>query len=105
MAGGWRRVLRRFTADRAAFLGASLILALVLVAILAPVLSPFPSDVFEFHTAQRLRPPDSVNWLGTDRMGSDLLSRILFGARITITIAVIAVGSAVLMARDAPPAR
>lgn len=96
-AHGWQRVLRRFTGDRAAFLGASLILTLVLVAIFAPILSPFPGDVSEFHTAQRLRPPDAVNWLGTDRMGSDLLSRILFGARITITIAVIAVGTAVLI--------
>ena len=52
-------------------------------------------DVADFHTANRLRAPDAVNWLGTDRMGSDLLSRILFGARITITIALVAVGSAV----------
>ena len=96
-AQNWQRVLRRFTGDRAAFLGASLILALVLVAVFAPILSPFPADVAEFHTAQRLRPPDAVNWLGTDRMGSDLLSRILFGARITITIAVIAVGTAVIV--------
>ena len=38
-----------------------------------------------------------MNWLGTDRMGSDLYSRILFGARITIPIAVIAVGAAVVV--------
>ena len=41
--------------------------------------------------------PTTVNWLGTDRMGSDSASRILFGARITITIAVVAVGSAVVI--------
>jgi peptide/nickel transport system permease protein len=97
MTGAWRRTLARFLADRAAMLGASLILLLMLAAVFAPVLSPFPADVYEFHTANRLRPPDAVNLLGTDRMGSDLLSRILFGARITITIAVIAVGTAVVV--------
>lgn len=88
-------VLRRFTQDRSALLGALLIGLLVLVAIFAPVLAPFPQDVAEFHLHKRLQPPDIVNWFGTDRMGSDIFSRILFGARITITIAVIAVGAAV----------
>ncbi|MSP88227.1 MAG: ABC transporter permease [Alphaproteobacteria bacterium] len=91
----WRQVLWKLLRDRATFLGASIILSLILAAILAPVLSPFPEDVFEFHTANRLRPPDGVNYFGTDRMGSDILSRLLFGARITITIALIAVGTAV----------
>lgn len=89
--------MKRFLSDRAAVLGAVLILALVLTAIFAPLLAPFPEDVREFHTANRLRPPDGINWFGTDRMGSDIFSRILFGARITITIAVIAVGAAVLI--------
>jgi peptide/nickel transport system permease protein len=89
--------MKRFLSDRAASLGLLLILTLVLVAIFAPALSPFPDDVREFHTANRLRPPDGVNWFGTDRMGSDIFSRILVGARITITIAVIAVGAAVLI--------
>ena len=43
----------------------------------------FPGDVADFTSANRLRAPDAVNWLGTDRMGSDSISRILFGARIT----------------------
>jgi peptide/nickel transport system permease protein len=97
MKRGWRRTLARFVADRAALLGGTLILLLVVAAVFAPVLAPFPGDVVDFHTANRLRPPDGVHLLGTDRMGSDLLSRILFGARITITIAVIAVGTAVLV--------
>ncbi len=97
MKRGRRRTLARFVADRAALLGGTLILLLVVAAVFAPVLAPFPGDVVDFHTANRLRPPDGVHLLGTDRMGSDLLSRILFGARITITIAVIAVGTAVLV--------
>lgn len=90
-------VLRRILQDRAALIGILLIALLLLAAVFAPVLSPYPNDVYDFHTENRLRPPDAANWLGTDRMGSDVLTRILFGARITLMIALIAVGTAVLV--------
>ena len=92
-----RRVFRKLAEDRAAMLGLVLIVALVLAAILAPWLSTHPGDVRDFHTALRLSPPNDSNWLGTDRMGSDIYSRLLFGARITITIAVVAITVAVLI--------
>ncbi|MCA0919070.1 ABC transporter permease [Pseudooceanicola nanhaiensis] len=87
--------LKRLLADRAASIGAALILGLILVAIFAPVLAPYPGDVTAFHLTERLQPPSADHLFGTDRMGSDVFSRILFGARITITIAVIAVGVSV----------
>ena len=87
--------LKRLLADRAATIGAALILGLILVAIFAPVLAPYPEDVTAFHLTERLQPPSADHLFGTDRMGSDVFSRILFGARITITIAVIAVGVSV----------
>lgn len=87
--------LKRLLADRAATLGAALILGLILVAILAPWLAPYPEDVNSFHLTNRLQPPSAEHLFGTDRMGSDVFSRILFGARITISIAIIAVGVSV----------
>jgi peptide/nickel transport system permease protein len=84
-------------ADRPAAIGLALIGLLVLAAILAPLISPYPNDVWDFHTANRLQPPQAAWWFGTDRMGSDILSRLIFGARITIAIAVIAVGTAVVV--------
>ncbi|UWQ22391.1 ABC transporter permease [Jannaschia sp. W003] len=89
--------LGRLMQDRAAAIGTLIIGALVLVAILAPWLAPYPDDVAAFHLTQRLQPPSAEHWFGTDRMGSDVFSRLLFGARITITIAVIAVGVSVLI--------
>lgn len=86
-------VLSRLTRDRSALIGLVLILALVACALLAPVLATHPDDVFELHPAKRLRPPGPEHWLGTDRMGSDIYSRLLFGARITLLIGVIAVGA------------
>lgn len=88
-------VLKPLLSDRAASLGAAIILGLILVAVLAPWLAPYPEDVTAFHLADRLQPPSAQHVFGTDRMGSDVFSRILFGARITITIAVIAVGVSV----------
>lgn len=90
-------LLRKLAEDRVAFLGALLILLLIVVAIFAPMLSTHPEDVAEFHPAMRLMGPNAENWLGTDRMGSDIYSRILYGARITIAIAVIAIGASVLI--------
>jgi peptide/nickel transport system permease protein len=95
MTGELRLVLRKLMEDRLALLGLIIIVALVFCAVFAPWLSTFPDAVFEFNPAHRLRPPSSAYLLGTDRMGADIYSRLLFGARITITIAVIAVGVAV----------
>jgi peptide/nickel transport system permease protein len=90
-------VVRRLARDRSALLGLLLIGALVLAALLAPVLATHPDDVFELHPAQRLQAPGRDHWLGTDRMGADVYSRLLFGARITILIGVIAVGASLLV--------
>jgi peptide/nickel transport system permease protein len=90
-------VLRRLTRDRSALLGSALIVALLLAALLAPVLSTHPDDVFELHPSERLRAPSRAHWLGTDRMGADVYSRLLFGARITILIGVIAVGASLIV--------
>ncbi|RAI00166.1 D,D-dipeptide ABC transporter permease [Acuticoccus sediminis] len=88
---------RRLMADRAAAGGAVLIALLVLAAILAPILATHPEDVWAFHLTERLEAPSLSHLFGTDRMGADIYSRILFGARITITIAVVAVGTAVVI--------
>jgi peptide/nickel transport system permease protein len=90
-------VFARLARDRSALLGLVLILLLVLSAIFAPLLATHPDDVFELHPSKRLRAPSAEHWLGTDRMGSDVYSRLLFGARITILIGVIAVGASVLL--------
>src|SRR5437660_10447228 len=87
----------RLARDRSALFGLVLIALLVVAALLAPVLATHPDDVFELHPAERLRAPSGVHWLGTDRMGADVYSRLLFGARITILIGVIAVGASLIV--------
>ena len=92
-----RFLLRKLASDRTAAVGALLILLLIVIAIAAPVLSTHPEDIFEFHPSERLQGPSAAHFFGTDRMGSDVYSRLLFGARITITIAVIAISVSVLI--------
>ena len=90
-------VLSRMARDRAVLLGALLILLLIVVAVLAPLIATYPNDVWDIHPTQRLKPPDGKFLFGTDRMGSDIYSRILFGARITIMVAVVAVSVSLLI--------
>jgi len=90
-------ILGRMARDRAVLLGALLILLLILVAIFAPLLATFPDDVWDIHPKQRLLAPDGKFLFGTDRMGSDIYSRILFGARLTILVALVAVSVSLLI--------
>lgn len=90
-------LLRKLLADRTAALGAFIIVALIVVAIAAPILATHPQDISEFNPPERLQGPSLGHFFGTDRMGSDVYSRLLFGARITIAIAVIAIAVSVLI--------
>ena len=91
------RTLRRLLRDRALVAGVVIVALLVLAAVFATPLANFPDHVAGFDPAFRLRPPGETFWLGTDRMGADIYSRLLFGARLTILISVTATAVAVLI--------
>lgn len=76
----WRRLL----ASRPFVIGGALLLAIVLAAALAPVLAPH--DPLRGNFRFRLSPPGPLHWLGTDHFGRDILSRLLFGARLSLAI-------------------
>src|SRR5262249_34382660 len=83
---GWRR------ANAGLLAGTLIMLAWTLVAVGAPVLAPHsPTDI---DVMKRLEPPSPVHLLGTDETGRDNLSRVLYGARITLPTAVIVVALA-----------
>jgi peptide/nickel transport system permease protein len=85
LADLWRRLRR----NRAAIVGAAIVALFVFVAGLAPLLIPF--NPIQGNLGDRLQPPSSAHWLGTDELGRDILSRILFGARISLEIQIVAV--------------
>jgi len=68
---------------------------LVLLALLAPALAP--ADPAAQHLPQRLLPPGAGHWMGTDELGRDLVSRVLYGARISMLVGVsVVLGSGLL---------
>jgi peptide/nickel transport system permease protein len=77
------RLLRR---EPLACAGAALLLGFVLAAVFAPALSPF--DPAQLNLSGRLLSPSAAHWFGTDELGRDILSRVLFGARISLLVAV-----------------
>ena len=86
----WWEVWRRLRRNKAAVAGMSVIILLVIVAVLAPVLAPF--DPNQTNISQRLQGPSSEHPLGTDNFGRDMLSRIIYGSRISLYVGFVAVG-------------
>ncbi|MER8844905.1 nickel transporter permease [Mesorhizobium australicum] len=79
---------RRFSANRLAFVGLLIIIALLLVAILAGVLAPYSPTFGDLKNARLLAPP-AQHWFGTDDLGRDIYSRILYGSRWTLYVVVL----------------
>jgi len=76
---------RRFLRQRGGVLGAAIVLVVVLVAIFAPWLVPHPMD--ETDLLNTWGPPDLTNLLGTDKLGRDIASRLIMGARVSLIVA------------------
>lgn len=87
-----RPFFRRLRRSPNALIGASIVLVLVFVAIFAPVLAPY--DPLAVDATAALAAPNPDHWLGTDALGRDQLSRIMYGARISMQLGLIAVSIA-----------
>nr|CBH39672.1 ABC transporter, permease protein [uncultured archaeon] len=83
-------IVMQFKEHKIAMVGAVLILVLVLIAILAPYIAPH--DPIEINLKERLLAPNMEYPLGTDNLGRCMLSRIIYGARISLQIGIIVVG-------------
>lgn len=88
-------LLRAFNANKTSWVGLSMFLVVVLLALLAPLIAPY--DPIGQSILHRLKPPSADHWFGTDYYGRDTLSRILWGARISLAIGLMAIGSAMVI--------
>jgi len=89
------RFVQAIARNRLSWFGILLLGAIVLMAILAPVLAPH--DPFEQDLVARLDAPSAEHWLGTDSYGRDVLSRLIYGARISLAVSFAAVAIAMLV--------
>jgi ABC-type dipeptide/oligopeptide/nickel transport system permease subunit len=87
-AGPWRLAWRQLSRSRLALFGLAVLALLLLTAVLADVVAPYP------YTAQNVsiarRGPSAEHWLGTDEVGRDMLSRLIYGARVSLAVAILA---------------
>ncbi len=91
-----RRILRRFLRHRLAVMGSAVILLLILMALAAPLIAPIDPVFVDLRAAAK--PPDSTHWLGTDAVGRDVWSRVVYAIRVSLSVGIIAVGISVAIA-------
>jgi len=86
---------RRFRQNPLAMAGGVVVVFLFIISFLAPLISPY--DPAEFHLKQILEAPSWQHLLGTDELGRDVLSRMIYGAQISLKVGFVAVGIATLI--------
>jgi peptide/nickel transport system permease protein len=94
----WKKIIRIFFRRKVAVIGLVIILLLFLMAIFAPLLAPY--DPYETNLAHQLEPPGSAHWLGTDAVGRDTLSRIIYASRTSLMVGIGAVLLAALVGQS-----
>lgn len=87
---------RRFSANRVALVGLALVALIVLMAIFAPVIAPY-DPINDMDTSMRGCPPSLDHPFGCDHLGRDLLSRVIYGSRIALTVGITATLISVLI--------
>lgn len=93
-----RRTFRRFTRNRLAVTGFVIIILMILLGIFAPWIAPYPDDAFgAVHMDRSLQGPSFDHLMGTDDLGSDVFSRVLYGARYSLSMGIGLVLIAVLI--------
>ena len=93
--GSRRRALRRLLRNPLAVTGLVVVTIAVAAALLADLVAPFPFDHTDFGAA--LKPPSGGHWFGTDELGRDQFSRVLFGLRVSVLVASMSVGLSMLV--------
>lgn len=84
MRSPWLQIVRRIVKNKFALVGILVIFLIVFVALFANVLAPYGYDAQNLDAKEQ--PPSSAHWLGTDALGRDMLSRLIFGARSAVFV-------------------
>lgn len=91
----WRLALLRLRRDRSALVAAAVLVIIATAALLAPILAPYDPAAQPDILGLRSQPPSFAHWFGTDPYSRDVLSRVLYGARVSLSVAVLAIAIAI----------
>ncbi len=91
----WKRITRVFLRRKVAVIGLAIILFLIVLAIFAPLIAPY--DPYETDTTSQLASPNWEHWLGTDAIGRDTLSRIIYASRTSLLVGIGAVSMSAII--------
>jgi peptide/nickel transport system permease protein len=89
------QIVRAFSANATSWIGLVVFLIIVALALLAPLISPY--DPLDQDILTRLAGPSAEHWFGTDSYGRDILSRLLWGARLSLVISTVSILTAMLI--------
>ena len=95
LAAASRGLIKAFNTNKTSWVGLVVFLLVALLAILAPLIAPH--DPLEQNILFRLQPPSGEHLMGTDYYGRDILSRLLYGAQISLVIGLLAIGIAMVI--------
>ena len=84
--GFWPTLIRRFLKHKLAVIGLTVMLILSLLALLAPLLTRYTFDGQDLSIIGQPQPPSRLHWMGTDQLGRDAFTRVLYGARISLMV-------------------
>ncbi|WP_257350819.1 ABC transporter permease [Pseudalkalibacillus decolorationis] len=98
-ASPWRDAWRNFRKNKLALIGLGIVTFFIILAVFAPVIAPEGIDDQKISTENyaKLESPSSEYWFGTDDFGRDILSRVIYGARISLTVGFFAVMGSVIV--------
>ncbi|WP_216318538.1 oligopeptide ABC transporter permease [Deinococcus aestuarii] len=82
----WSLFVRRFRRHRLAVIGLVILLVLGTLALLAPVIAPYGFDTQDLNIIGTPQPPSAEHLMGTDQLGRDALTRVLYGARVSLAV-------------------
>lgn len=91
----WRMAIRRFSRNRLAVIGLFIIVFMFLLCFVGPIFSPY--SLFDYSVADKNLPPSSKYWLGTDKLGRDILLRMMLAGRISLTVGLVATGISIII--------
>ncbi|OME87632.1 MULTISPECIES: oligopeptide ABC transporter permease [Paenibacillus] len=91
----WRMAIRRFSRNRLAVIGLFIIVFMFLLCFIGPVFSPH--SLYDYSVADKNLAPSAKYWLGTDKLGRDILLRMMLAGRISLTVGLVATGISVII--------